>query len=342
MQRSRLTVLTACALLIAFAPTVHAEGDGDIPKLELTGVIRDFQRAHPDFERQADGYPLIQGMVKSTLGEDGRPVLNVEPVASNDPDADPHITVRFDPHSLYITSTKDLSNVVLDLSNGVEHKFDGLVGLDGTFEVPADYPEGTTIDGVWVKSANNASGDGPGYGEYFSPDDIQVPDIWRIESPETFDQWYRNVEGVNKSMKHTITLTDENNDGIFRYEASKHNGKSFFPVDADKVDDPDSSSSTSAAFTRRDTKPSMSTRSPIRSALNRARPTTSTSSSPNVTPPSRTSPSKRRSSSSARSTTEPEARPTPSRRSRPGAHSRAEPRAGVLIWRFGDRTPSGE
>lgn len=234
MQRSCLTLFAGLAILLTSAGPIHAQ-----QQLELTGVVRDFKIAHPDFERPAGGYPLIQGMVKDTLGDDGRPVLNVEPVVSNDPDADPHISVRFAGESLNITSTKDLSNVVLDLSNGVEYKFDGLTGLEDDFQVPADQPEDITIDGVWVKSANNASGDGPGYGEYFSPADIEIDPLWRIESPQTFDQWYRNVDGVNKSMKHSITLTDENNDGIFRYEASKHNGQSFFPIDDDKVDDAD-------------------------------------------------------------------------------------------------------
>lgn len=214
----------ACAGLIA-ATTAYGGG------LDLTGVVRDFREAHPDFERPAGGYPLVTGMVKDQLGEDGRPVLNLDPVAANDPDSDPHITVRFNGGSIDATSTKDLSNVVLLLSNGVEYKYDGLTGHEGTFEVPTDQPAGTTVVGAWIKSGPNASGDGPGYGEYFSTSDVQIDPIWRIESPDSFDQWYRNVEGVNQAIKHTITLEDPDGDGVFRYEASKHNGQSFFPID---------------------------------------------------------------------------------------------------------------
>lgn len=52
-----------------------------------------------------------------------------------------------------------------------------------------------------------------------------------ITSKATFDQWFRNVDGVNLSDKHTITLTDADGDGIYIFEASIHNGRSFFPLD---------------------------------------------------------------------------------------------------------------
>ncbi len=52
-----------------------------------------------------------------------------------------------------------------------------------------------------------------------------------VHSPESFRQWYRNVPGVNQAIKHSITLEDPDGDGVFRYEASKHNGRSFFPLD---------------------------------------------------------------------------------------------------------------
>jgi fibro-slime domain-containing protein len=41
-----------------------------------------------------------------------------------------------------------------------------------------------------------------------------------------FSQWYRDVPGVNKSSKLSITLEDSDGDGVYRYE----NGE-FFPVD---------------------------------------------------------------------------------------------------------------
>ncbi len=52
-----------------------------------------------------------------------------------------------------------------------------------------------------------------------------------IAGSESFNQWYRNVEGVNRSVPLSIELNDADGDGIYRFEASKHNGQSFFPID---------------------------------------------------------------------------------------------------------------
>ena len=105
--------------------------------IELSGTLRDFTESHPDFE-QPYIVGLKTGIVESTLGEDGKPVLNTD---------------------------------VLDWDRK-----------------PAD-------------------------------------------SEESFNQWYRNVDGVNMSTKHSIVLEDADGDGTYRFEASKHNGQSFFPID---------------------------------------------------------------------------------------------------------------
>lgn len=127
--------LATFGLLLALAGPAGAQDT-----LELTGTLRDFNDTHPDMQRKASSFPLVTGMVKSQLGEDGLPVLNRAPGES-------------------------------------------------------------------------------------------IPSIWRVESLTSFNQWYRNVEGVNQSIKHTISLTDPDGDGVYRYEASKHNGQSFFPLD---------------------------------------------------------------------------------------------------------------
>lgn len=64
-----------------------------------------------------------------------------------------------------ITSSKDISNVVISVG-GERTKYDDLSGRE--YVVDLDTLEG--LDGLWVKSGNNKSGDGPGYGEYFSFD----------------------------------------------------------------------------------------------------------------------------------------------------------------------------
>ena len=43
----------------------------------------------------------------------------------------------------------------------------------------------------------------------------------------SFDQWYRNVSGVNQSTNYTITLEDLDGDGIYSYY-----NDSFFPLDS--------------------------------------------------------------------------------------------------------------
>jgi hypothetical protein len=78
----------------------------------------------------------------------------------------PQISVVFTRTSVEVTSSKDLSNVVLKFCDGCEKKFDGLCGRTGTFMGTGTYA-GKTIAGAWIKSGCNKSGDGPGYGEWF-------------------------------------------------------------------------------------------------------------------------------------------------------------------------------
>lgn len=84
----------------------------------------------------------------------------------------PHIEVTFKGTQVYVKSTKDLSNVVLELlspsnfSTRCTQKFEGLSGKTGTFEGTGSY-NNWIVTKAWVKSGNNASGDGPGYGERF-------------------------------------------------------------------------------------------------------------------------------------------------------------------------------
>ncbi len=69
--------------------------------------------------------------------------------------------------SVYVTSTKDLSNVVLHFEDGTHQKFDGLTGYTGTFSGTGENADKVVI-GVWIKSGSYLSGDGPGYGEYLA------------------------------------------------------------------------------------------------------------------------------------------------------------------------------
>ncbi len=229
----RTALLLVMALGMFCLPNARA---GDT--LELTGTLRDFSTTHSDFQRSASSYPLITGMVKYDLGDDGKPVLNADSslTLGYDTDSDALVTVTFRATSIDVQSTKDLSNVVLQLSDGTEFKYDDLdqtdIGQTGTFDVPDD-DDGEIIIGAWIKSGSFVSGDGSGYGRYFNAAQatIEIPALWRIASQESFNQWYRNGEDVNQASKQTITLEDPDGDGIDRFERSKHNGQQFFPID---------------------------------------------------------------------------------------------------------------
>lgn len=81
----------------------------------------------------------------------------------------PHIQVTFRADDLWIESTKDLSNVVMEFSDGTREKQEGLSGTTGAFR-GSGYNYYKDIVRVWVKSGPNDSGEGPGYGERFDGD----------------------------------------------------------------------------------------------------------------------------------------------------------------------------
>ncbi|TWT32918.1 VWA domain-containing protein [Blastopirellula retiformator] len=75
----------------------------------------------------------------------------------------PQIQVTFKGTEIYVESSKDLSNVVVQFSNGSKYKFDNLnQGRTGTFSY-----YNRVITRCWVKSGCNDSGEGRGYGERF-------------------------------------------------------------------------------------------------------------------------------------------------------------------------------
>ncbi len=89
-------------------------------------------------------------------------VPGVPPTSGNMPQI--HVEYRYT--EVFVTSTKDLSNVVLEYSNNKTQKFDGLSGKSGTFKGTGSNAN-RWIKRVWVKSGSNSSNDGPGYGERF-------------------------------------------------------------------------------------------------------------------------------------------------------------------------------
>lgn len=76
----------------------------------------------------------------------------------------PRTSESVEQHQVYVTSTKDLSNVVLGFSDGSHQKFEPLSGYSGTFQGTGQHA-GKEVVTVWIKSGCNNSNDGPGYGE---------------------------------------------------------------------------------------------------------------------------------------------------------------------------------
>ncbi|MCA9026080.1 MAG: hypothetical protein KDA86_12805 [Planctomycetaceae bacterium] len=112
----------------------------------------------------------------------------------------PHIDVTFHGGgtSVYVESTKDLSNVVLEFEDGTHYKFGNLnQGKTGTFEgIGAN--TGKVIAGVWVKSGCNSSGDGRGYGERFdSPESGQTSVAIRFDDSDENVKAYFGLDDVD-------------------------------------------------------------------------------------------------------------------------------------------------
>lgn len=73
----------------------------------------------------------------------------------------PKITVEYRYTAVHVTSTLNLSVVIVKYSDGSTQKYGSLAGLSGTFG------NGKAIEYVWVKSGNNARWPGSDYGEQF-------------------------------------------------------------------------------------------------------------------------------------------------------------------------------
>jgi hypothetical protein len=87
----------------------------------------------------------------------------------------PTVSASFSTNGLSVTafSSKDLSNVVLHYCDGARQKINGLSGYEGTYSGSGENT-GKIIQGVWIKSGCNNSGDGPGYGQYVANPDENV------------------------------------------------------------------------------------------------------------------------------------------------------------------------
>jgi len=184
------------AWLVVEGPDPVAEGD---PKVFVTfkdtevEVLSDKEISEvrlifeDDGEQTFDDLSSLTGTFAGTGNNDDEPIYAVWVTAgeaqvtvtgqpSQHP-SQPYIEVTFEEDSIYVESTKDLSNVVLEFSDGVHQKVEGLSGKTGTFSGTGSN-SGKTIVNAWIKSGNNASGDGPGYGESFGSPGVAAVSLY--------------------------------------------------------------------------------------------------------------------------------------------------------------------
>ncbi len=80
----------------------------------------------------------------------------------------PDVRCEFNGDSVTIYAGQDLSNVTLLFADNSQYKFDDLkVGPSAVFSGSTPEDMNKTILGVWVKTADNLSGEGSGKGHYF-------------------------------------------------------------------------------------------------------------------------------------------------------------------------------
>lgn len=91
-----------------------------------------------------------------------------------------NVTFQSEDTEVYVECEKELSNIVLKFEDYNVQKFEDLGSVySGTWSGTGENA-GKKLVAVWVKSGCNASGDGPGYGEFFpnDPSDAHAIMVW--------------------------------------------------------------------------------------------------------------------------------------------------------------------
>lgn len=112
--------------------------------------------------------------------------------------------------SVDVLSTKAISNVVLQFADGSRLRFEDLPeSRTGTFAGDDD-----VIEVVWVKSGDNKSGDGPGYGERFdleTSDCTEEPPATPEEEPQDTPE-EEPLDTPEEEPQETGTTSSEDDD----------------------------------------------------------------------------------------------------------------------------------
>ncbi len=214
--------LLAAASVLPNAAPAHAD------QIAMIGTLRDF-KAGGDFENDYNGqYPLVTGMVKATLGSDGKPVLSP-----------PSGSISA---AVATTGTAKLSSVKLNYTDGTNYTYSGLSTKSGTYAVAAA-DQGKFIASVDIKVSGSSTtttlADTTSHTKTsgtFSATFNQgsaIPLQWRVATATSFNQWFNNVPGTNQSVPYTLVLDNGSSapGGVYSFARSTRTAQSFFPLD---------------------------------------------------------------------------------------------------------------
>ncbi len=116
------------------------------------------------------------------------------------------IYVTFKPYEIYVTSSLNLENVVLQFSDNSKQTFSGLSGTTGTFKGTGGN-NNKWVTRAWVKSGTYLSGEGTNYGERFEDTTSRIKTYFNVSSvtfpsnSTTWDTWisYVKNDSTNKT-----------------------------------------------------------------------------------------------------------------------------------------------
>ena len=167
---------------------------------------------HPSFELIAIG-------TNSAGSDQDNAIITLDVVEEETPEPNcwPRVGASFSNNHQSVTanSSMDLSNVVLQFSDGTTQKFEGLSGLSQTFSGTGANAK-KCITGIWIKSGCNQSGDGPGYGEWVPNTSYDgtcestpctPPTISIMSGNSVTDSNYTLQATVNNATANHITIT---------------------------------------------------------------------------------------------------------------------------------------
>lgn len=108
--------------------------------------------------------------------------------------------------------------------------------LDGTIrDFRTSHPDFESFPGTYNKVAEDLGPDGVPVLDLNYYNSKQGTGDQSVDSPESFDQWFKNTDGVNLSIPHQITLAQDNaRPGVYWFAREKQMAAPynyFFPID---------------------------------------------------------------------------------------------------------------